>query len=196
MVASKVKSGLDLSIDSAKGFQPHTFKKWLNTNKTFTSRYLDPEVNKRLTDLADYGYYGRRFLDDVNPSGSAAALLKAVEPGDIITDFTSKGLTGAVTSQSAGRVKNALKQRQAQKFFAEAIGETPRNRGSEMIDKALQFDPSQALRSVGPLVAPQSAARSQSLSQNEQPQPMPMSNIEKAKQRNMQIKMQKQMLGQ
>jgi len=190
MAAAKLRSGLESAYDSAKGFQPHTFKRWLNTNKTFVSRYVDQAATQRLNDLADYGYYGRRFLDDVNPSGTAAALLKSVEPGDIATEIIQKGMVGTATSQTAGRVKSALKQRQAQKFFAEAIGEAPKNSDPGMINKALQFNPDRSLMLMQQSVAPQATIRSQ-YANDQGPQPMPMTKIEKAKLLDQQRKLNK-----
>src|SRR5690606_15998892 len=74
MVASYLNTGLAKSFDSATGFNPTAARSWLKTKKNadFLSRYA-PEQAERIRALADYGWYGKRFLDEVNPSGTAAS---------------------------------------------------------------------------------------------------------------------------
>jgi len=122
MVSSYIQSGLNKALDSAKGFAPHTFKNWLKSNRAFLETNVSPNVVSRLDALADYGYYGKRFLDEVNPSGTAASLKEMIEPRGFTQKVSQKGLVGAVTSEVGSRVSSVLNQKQAVKFVDEALG--------------------------------------------------------------------------
>lgn len=122
VMASFIQSGIDKAMDSAKGFAPHTFKSWLKTNKSIIESGAPKGTFERLNALADYGYYGRRFLDEVNPSGTAASILKAIEPGNFFQKLKNDGVVAAVAAETAGRVGAAVKQRQAVKTVNEALG--------------------------------------------------------------------------
>ena len=122
MVQSYINKGLESSIDSVRGFEPSKLRNFLNKNQVFLERYVRPEISKRLTAAADYGYMGKRFLDEVNPSGTAASLIAALEPGNFAQKITSKGLVGAITSEATGLVNSKIKQKQAIDAFNEAMG--------------------------------------------------------------------------
>lgn len=127
MVSSYVKSGIDAATDSAKGFNPSNFKTWMKSNKQFFTNYVTPEITERLSALSDYGYYGKRFLDEVNPAGTAASLAKIIKPEGFVQKISNQGIFGAVQAEAAGRVSAAVKQRQALRYFNEQLGGVNKN---------------------------------------------------------------------
>lgn len=140
MISSYLKSGYDKAVDSAKGFQPHVFKSWLRQNEGFIKNYVPQDVGERINALADYGYYSKRFLDEVNPSGTAASLAEAFKPGTIYQKFADQGIMGTVRSETVGRIGQEIKQRQAKKSINEILsGVKPEVRQSLM--KRIQNDP-------------------------------------------------------
>jgi|GEM_PF-2287622 len=122
IVASYINNGTRTAYDSATGFQPTKLRQWLKTNSSFLNNYTSPEVSQRITALADYGYYGKRFLDEVNPSGSAASLKAMIEPQSFFQRVKNDGIQAAVASEVGGRVKSALSQRQATRSLNESLG--------------------------------------------------------------------------
>lgn len=74
LISSWVKSGVDSAFDPSKGMLPHALKNWIKKNNTNLNRYVSPDVTKRLNALADLSFQTKRFLDSVNPSGTAFAL--------------------------------------------------------------------------------------------------------------------------
>lgn len=138
LIASYVNNGIKKSYDSAKGFQPHTLKNWLKTNDQFLTSYVAPEVKQRLNDLADYGYFGKRFLDEVNPSGTAASLISAIEPKGFFQKVSKDGITAAVRSETIGRVDSKIKQSQAIEATNELLGspKAKRDIGKKMLEMA------------------------------------------------------------
>ncbi len=127
MSASFLQQGIDKATDSAKGFSPEKFKTWLNSpkNKAFVQANVDPETAARLNALADYGYFGKRFLDEVNPSGTAASLLNAIEPQGIWQKVRQGGVRSTVVSEVGSRVNAAVNQRGAIRSVNEMMGATP-----------------------------------------------------------------------
>jgi len=113
MVSSYVNSGIQASIDSATGFNPVKARQWLKTNSNFVKNYVDPELANKLSLAADYGYYGKRFLDEVNPSGTAASLKAMIEPKGLVQKLKSGQITGAITGAAAEKLGGAFEQRQA-----------------------------------------------------------------------------------
>lgn len=124
MVGSYLKRGLDDSFDRVRGYEPSKLRNFLTKNRTFMDRYVSPDTSKRLLSIADSGYMAKRFLDEVNPSGSAASLISGLEPTNFIQKVSKQGITGAVTSEVAGMVSANAKQRQAIKAFNEAMAGT------------------------------------------------------------------------
>jgi hypothetical protein len=122
LVSSYVSDGISKAYDPAKGFEPSKLRTWLKSNEQFLKSYLDPKSANRLNALADYGYYGKRFLDEVNPSGTAASLLQALKPESFAQKVSSQGVYGAVRSETVGRVATKLRQRQAVKSVNEMLG--------------------------------------------------------------------------
>lgn len=121
LISSYINNGVQKSFDSAKGFQPHTLRNWLKSNDQFLTRYA-PDIKQRMNDLADYGYYGKRFLDEVNPSGTAASLIEAIEPKGFFQKVSKDGVTAALVSETAGRVNSKVRQSQAIKSVNEMLG--------------------------------------------------------------------------
>jgi hypothetical protein len=162
MMASYIKTGIEKATDSAKGFAPHTFKTWLKSNATILNANVSPEVLNRLNSLADYGYFGKRFLDEVNPSGTAASLKAMIEPMDFMQKVKQSGITGAIASEVGSRAKSAIKQKSSIKSVDEMLGTVkakPKNpssasdsvKMSELLDKAAKFQGSSAaIRSLKP----------------------------------------------
>lgn len=128
MVGAYIQSGIAKATDSATGFAPHKFKSWLKTNEKFLSANMPAEIVERLSALADYGYYGKRFLDEVNPSGTAASLIEALQPGNFFQRLKNDGVVGTVMSETAGRVGSAVKQRQSMRAINEGLGTSPKPR--------------------------------------------------------------------
>lgn len=124
MVGAYINNGLEKAYDSARGFSPSKARNWINKNSEFIAKYASPETQKRLSSLADYGYYGKRFLDEVNPSGTAASLKAMLEPASFSQKIRQEGLRGAVASETFGRATSLVKQKQAVKSLQKALGET------------------------------------------------------------------------
>jgi hypothetical protein len=122
MVASYINNGIKTAYDSATGFQPSKLRQWVKANNQFLHNYASPDVSERITALADYGYYGKRFLDEVNPSGTAASLKAMIEPGSFFQRVKQDGITGAVASEVGSRAKSMLNQRQATRALNESLG--------------------------------------------------------------------------
>jgi hypothetical protein len=124
MAQSYVADGLRNSFDSAKGFLPSTMKSWLGQakNKAILNANVDPEVVERLGAAADYGYYGKRFLDEVNPSGTAASLKEALEPGNFFSSVKQKGFVGALEASASDKIQKVTQQNSAVKNFNKALG--------------------------------------------------------------------------
>lgn len=135
LVGVFVNNGIQSAFDSANGFNPSKLRTWLRTNSTFMDNYAGPEVTQRLNALADYGYFGKRYLDEVNPSGTAAALLKGLKPETIGQKISTQGVTGTIVNETVGRVSGKLKQRQATKSLNEALG------GGEKVKKPINLKP-------------------------------------------------------
>lgn len=123
MVAAYINSGVQQATDSVRGFSPSKFKTWLrsNSNRQFLEANADPEVVERLEALADYGYYAKRFLNDVNPSGTAATILSNTEPRNFTQRVSQQGLKGAITSSVASAAEARSKQKSAIKTVNELL---------------------------------------------------------------------------
>lgn len=122
MVQSYVNNGVQKSFDSAKGFDPSKLKTWMKSNSNFLKANVDSKTVERLGALADYGYYGKRFLDEVNPSGTAASMKEMVDPQGFFQKVKQGGIVHAVESSVAGKVQAATQQRQAIRNVNEAFG--------------------------------------------------------------------------
>lgn len=130
MVSSYLKQGIDKASDSAKGFSPEKFRTWMGNsqNRKFLEKHVDPDTVRRLDALADYGYYSKRFLDEVNPSGTAASLKAMIEPKNFTQRVSQQGFRGALTSELATRVNARSTQKQAVKKVDEALGNKPKKK--------------------------------------------------------------------
>lgn len=150
MIASYLKSGVEKATDSAKGFSPEKFKTWLRSNEGFVKNYVQPDVAERLNALADYGYYAKRFNDEVNPSGTAASILEAWKPGNIAQSINQKGLYGTLQTETVGRVAQKLEQNSARKTVDEILsGVKPELRPS-LMKRMQQMPQFQQMKDVVP----------------------------------------------
>jgi len=122
MIGSFINNGIEKATDSAKGFSPEKFKSWLNRNEALLSRSIEPDIHERLKSLTDYGFYGKRFLDEVNPSGTAASLKEMIEPTNFIQRVKQKGVTGALNSEIIDRTSNVVKSVKAKSQLDEMLG--------------------------------------------------------------------------
>ena len=121
MIAGYVENGLGKSFDPVMGFRPSVARNWIYKNREFLEKYLGPQYFERMSALADYGYLGKRFLDEVNPSGTAASLKNMIEPGGFFQKVKQGQLVGAVTSATVGAADTAIKQRSAKKFLDKSL---------------------------------------------------------------------------
>ena len=124
LVAAYVSNGTRKAFDPARGFDPSALRNWMKSNGQFVSAYMDPGTAQRLEALADYGYYGKRFLDEVNPSGTAASLQALIEPKSFFQKVKQEGITGAVTNEISQKIGAAVKQKQATRTLNESLGGT------------------------------------------------------------------------
>lgn len=122
LVQAHIQNGINGAFDQATGFNPSKMRSWIKSNRQFLASNVEPEVSHRLSALADYGYFGKRFLDEANPSGTAASLKAMLEPGSFYSNVKQHGIVGAVESMAAGKVEAMTKQRQAIKKVNEAFG--------------------------------------------------------------------------
>ncbi len=109
MVGSYIQNGIDKATDSARGFSPEKFKSWLKRNENFLNSNVPSATKDRLFALSDYGYYGKRFLDEVNPSGTAASLQAMIEPTEFLQRVKTKGLVDATVGEVANKLHDAKK---------------------------------------------------------------------------------------
>lgn len=126
MIQSFMQKGIEDATDSVRGFSPEKFRNWLDsdfTQKTL-SRYA-PEEMKRLSALADHGYLAKRFMDKVNPSGTALALQNMFDYGDIVSKIRSGGVKGFIEGEVAQKTLGKLKERGAIKAVEQALGNAP-----------------------------------------------------------------------
>lgn len=160
MVASYIDSGLGKAFDQARGFNPSTARNWINKNRSFLEKYAGPEVQSRLSALADYGYYGKRFLDEVNPSGTAASLKEMLEPKSLFQRVKQEGAIGAAISEVATRAGSFTNQRSAVKNVDEMLG-APRKQGfaSSAREKLSRIDKGKAVDNAADAQVGGAAAR-------------------------------------
>lgn len=122
LAASYVKRGFENSIDNVKGFLPHKMRNFLDKNEVNLKSIIGEPAFNRLSALSDHGFLAKRFLDKVNPSGTAASLIKALEPMALTQKIVQQGPVGALKSELAQSVFNLQKQQQAINAFNEAMG--------------------------------------------------------------------------
>lgn len=123
LLSSYVNNGIRKSFDATNGFNPVALRSWIKSNKQLLDNYVQPEVADQLSKLADYGYLGKRFLDEVNPSGTAASLEAMLKPQNFYQKVRNEGVRAAVESSVANAVTSKVKQNQAVKSFSKALGE-------------------------------------------------------------------------
>lgn len=122
MISSFIGSGIDKATDAARGFNPNRFRSWIKSNEPILRRNLPKETLDRLNALSDYGYYGKRFLDEVNPSGTAASLKEMLEPGNVFEKVKRRGLVEGVISEGADFVSDLMKKGKAKSNLDQMLG--------------------------------------------------------------------------
>ena len=121
ILASYLQEGFKKSFDEVRGFQPQKMRAFLNQNQNLLARSMAPEQIERLKALADHGYLARRFLDEVNPSGTAEAFIKSLEPGTFTQEVIQKGPVAAVKQGVYSKVLTSQKQKQAMSTLNEVL---------------------------------------------------------------------------
>lgn len=146
LASSYIQNGLNKSMDSAKGFAPSTFKNWMKANSNFLQSNVPGPVVDRLNALADYGYYGKRFLDEVNPSGTAASLEAMIKPGSFMQRVEQHGIVGAISSQASSAAHAVVGQRSAIKAVNEMLGAEPK--ANSLVAAVKSLPPAQSTRAA------------------------------------------------
>lgn len=154
MIKSFLNQGLKKSFDNVKGFMPQNFRTFLKQNENVLLRSIGNEQYQRLSALADHGYLARRFLDEVNPSGTAESLLSALKPGSFTQEVIQKGPVSAVKQKIYSSVLNKQKQNQSVKAVNEALaygsaeaGASAKSSASQKIYQTIK-DNSDALKNL------------------------------------------------
>jgi len=114
MIAAYVDNGIRKATDSAKGFDPSKFRNWLKSNSSLLQKNLSPEIAARLSAYSDYGWFAKRFMDEVNPSGTAASLI-ANRNGlsGLAEKVGNQGIMSTIASETIGAGAKKIKQREA-----------------------------------------------------------------------------------
>jgi hypothetical protein len=120
IIAAKINEGFSQSFNSIGEFKPHTFQKFLNTNRNLIDRELSPEIAQRLKDMADLGYFSKRFMDLANPSGTAASLAQMISPKKSIISMVTSPFDTVVEGGS-NFMSQKLKEKESIKFVNEAM---------------------------------------------------------------------------
>lgn len=151
LVAAHIQAGIEKATDSVRGFSPSKFKTWLKSNQSVLKNNLAPGVKERIEALADLGYLSKRFLDEVNPSGTAASLKEMLEPKGLWQSVRQGGIIGGATGHISTKAAARSKQKQAIKMFNELMQENPMPkkpglllRGQRAADNAAVFQGSAA----------------------------------------------------
>ncbi len=140
MIGSFINSGIEKATDSARGFSPEKFKSWLNRNSNIINKNVPPEIAQRLSALADYGYYGKRFLDEVNPSGTAASLQAMLEPTEFLKRVKTKGVIDATVGEVADKANDIRKGFKAKSTVNKLLGKPKvAEKSISKIDAASKF---------------------------------------------------------
>lgn len=120
LLQSYVNNGLEKAFETTGAFKPHLVKTFLEKNKQVL-RHLPADTLDRLEMLADYGWQARRFLDEVNPSGTAASMASILEPKDFITKIKNQGIKGAISNEIAAKFSAATTGAEASKALDDAL---------------------------------------------------------------------------
>ena len=125
MTGAYINTALEKSFDKVRGFMPSQFRNFVSKNSQLIKNNLGPQEFDRISALADSGYLARRFLDEVNPSGTAASLEAMFKSGGFISKVQSGGLVNAITSSALTKVASKVKQQQSLKALAESLSDGP-----------------------------------------------------------------------
>lgn len=121
ILASYLQQGYKKSFDEVRGFKPHDMRRFIAQNENLLARSLPPEQIECMKALADHGYLARRFLDEVNPSGTVDAFLKAIEPGTFAQEVIQKGPVSALKQTALSKVLTGQKQKQSVETLNEVL---------------------------------------------------------------------------
>lgn len=121
ILASYLQQGYKKSFDEVRGFLPHEMRKFITNNENLLARSLPPEQIERMKALADHGYLARRFLDEVNPSGTVDAFMKSIEPGTFTQEVINKGPLAAIKQSALSKVLTSQKQKQSVSTLNEVL---------------------------------------------------------------------------
>jgi flagellar basal body rod protein FlgC len=121
ILASYLQQGYKKSFDEVRGFKPHDMRRFIAQNENLLGRSLSPEQIERMKALADHGYLARRFLDEVNPSGTVDAFMKAIEPGTFTQEVIQKGPVSALKQTALSKVLTGQKQKQSLQTLNEVL---------------------------------------------------------------------------
>lgn len=138
MIKSYLNLGFRKSFDNVKGFMPQNLRAFLKQNENVLLKSIGEEQYQRLSALADHGYLARRFLDEVNPSGTAESLLSALKPGSFTQEVIQKGPVSAVKQKVYSSVLNKQKQIQSAKAVNEALAYGSAEAGARSSSSASQ----------------------------------------------------------
>ena len=166
LVGSYLQHGVSRATDSVNGFSPYKFKTWLKSNQQFLEGNLSPDQIDRVLALTDYAVFGKKFLAEVNPSGTAASIAEMIEPQNFVQRISQKGILGGVTSEVATRAKTFTSQRKARQAVDEALSgvpTSPRGPIGEGAAKRLESAGEAVKRAVPKVKGAYTAARVQSI---------------------------------
>jgi hypothetical protein len=121
ILASYLQQGYKKSFDEVRGFKPHDMRRFIAQNENLLGRSLPPEQIERMKALADHGYLARRFLDEVNPSGTVDAFMKSIEPGTFTSEVINKGPVSALKQTALSKVLTGQKQKQSLQTLNEVL---------------------------------------------------------------------------
>lgn len=116
MLSSKINHDLSSSYDSAGNFKPHSARNYIQKNKGFLDRTLGQDVTNRMSALSDNAYFARRFMDEVNPSGTAASLIEAISPKETMTKLFREPIN-TIANLTVGKYEQMQKQKEAQSWL-------------------------------------------------------------------------------
>jgi hypothetical protein len=123
IIGSFIKRAFDDANDVRKGWQPNKFERFLSRNQNNLQRSLGDDYFVKLKAANDYAWFGRRFLDEVNPSGTAGSLAKMLpDMLNVVTSLKNQGVTGTIDSIITQSVKAVRDSEQAVQFWNEAMG--------------------------------------------------------------------------
>ena len=150
MLSSYIEDGIGKAFDPVMGFRPSIARNWVNKNSSFLKKYLGEDYFQRVSALSDYGYLGKRFLDEVNPSGTAASLKNMINPGGFVQKLKQGDVVASLGAATVGTADSVFKKRAAKKYADDLLSpNAPKVSGGSSITQI----PGQIDKKVHPYVA-------------------------------------------